>query len=197
MSTVNTFLSCPEDCATAFTFPALTIDQDCTTFDTFYSQVGYLYIIPDGANDPLDWTDPANPAAVSPSEIDNTNADNTKVKMLVVQGELPVPDKTTQELPLRKTRISGRTYTLSLDVPNMTDANREFLRNAQCNPTNYKFYYANVGGNIFGPQGGITPTFTDADLPLGGGRDDFETGTLLITFESSDGDPPRYTNPLA
>lgn len=196
MSTINTFLSCPADCSSVFTFPAIAAAQDCTTFDRFYSQVGYIYFIPTTANDPLDWTDPLVPVAESPSEIDNTNTDNTKVKYIVVEGELPVPDKQTEELPLRQMAISGRGYKLVATVKNMTDANREFLRNLQCNPTNYTFYYATVGGNIFGIAGGIVPTFTDADLPLNGGRDDREVGTILINFDSTDGDPKRYVNPL-
>lgn len=196
MSTINSFLSCPADCGSAFQFPALTADQDCSTFDRYYSQVAYLYVIPDGASDPLDWTDPDVPAAASPSEIDNTNTDNTKVKFLVGEGEIAVPDKQVEELPLRKQAISGRDYLLNFTVKNMTSLNREFIRNLQCNPTNYKFYYGTVGGHIFGPAGGITPSFSDGDLPLNGGRDDREIGVALIRFQSSDGDPPRYSNPL-
>jgi hypothetical protein len=190
----NDFISCPADCDTEFVFPAIPVDQSCSTYEQPFSQVCDLVIQPTGAAAPFDFTTPATPTVVS-SEIDNTDATNAKSKHLVGEGGVAVPEKDIGEYPKRQTRITNRVYTLVLNIKNLSDSMYEFLRGLQCGPTNFTFYYGTVGGRLFGPDGGIEPSSIDVDLPLGEGRDDKEIGTITITWDA-DGDPDRGANPL-
>lgn len=192
--TISNFLTCPSDCGD-LDFGALDVNQDCTSYEQKYSQICGIYFCPPGV-DALDWTVPTAPAIPSPATVDNTNTDGTAVKYLIVEGGIDAPDKEVAEYPKRKSRTVGRTYALRATVKNMGDNQREFLRQCQCGDTGWTIYYETIGGYIYGPQGGIPISYLDADLPLGGGRDDKEIGNLLIDFEA-DGDPARFTNPYA
>jgi hypothetical protein len=194
MSTINSFLTCPSDCGD-LDFGALDTNQDCTSYEQKYSQICGIYFCPSGV-DALDWTTPSAPAIPDPATLDNSTTDGSTVKYLVVEAGIDAPEKEVAEYPKRKTRVVGRTYAIRGVVKNMTDNQREFLRQMQCGDTSWTIYYETIGGYIFGGQGGIAISFMDAELPLGGGRDDKELGNILIDFEA-DGDPPRYTNPYA
>ena len=193
---MQTFLSCPADCDTALNLPAINANQDCTNYDQLDSQVCDLVIVPDTtASDPFDWTDPSAPTLIS-GGIDNTVTDNSKAKRLVGEGGVPVPEKIVSEYPKKKNRITGRRYTLTFNVKDMGDESYAFLRALQCGWTGFKFYYANLGGHGFGPEGGIDVLSVDVDMPLSEARDDKELGTIILTWEA-DGDPARWTSPLA
>jgi len=192
---LQSFYSCPADCDTALNLPALAENQDCTSYDQKDSQLCDLVIVPTTASNPFDFTDPDNPTLVS-GEIDNTNTDNTKTKRLVGEGGVAVPEKIVSEYPKNKSRITKRVYTVVFNVKNMSSTQYEFLRAIQCGWTGFTFYYANLGGRLFGPDGGIEPLSVDADLPLSETRDDKEVGTITVTFEA-EGDPPRANSPLA
>jgi hypothetical protein len=193
---INSFLSCPADCDTTFTLPAIAADQDCTTVTFNYSQVCGIYFVLVDADDPLTWTDPAAPTATA-GAIDNTNTDGTKVKYLVGRGGMAAPEKTELSVFKRKTKVVNRRFTLTLTVDNMTDANYEFLRKLQCGDTSGTFYFEDVADFIYGPEGGITPRSVDVDFIHGEGDDDVQSAQVIIVFDSNDGNPPRFSNPLS
>lgn len=190
---MNSFLSCPTDCSTPLLLPAIEQVQNCTNYKQAFSQISDLIIVPDGAPDPLDLTGAPDAALVAAS-IDNMNVDNTKSRHIVGEGGVAAPEKITDEYPKRQSRTVFRTYTLTFNIKNLTDAQYEFLRALQCGWTGFSFYYANVGGHLFGDAGGILPASVDVDFPLAEGRDDKEIATLTITWDA-DGDPPRYNKP--
>lgn len=192
---LNTFLSCPDDCTTPPVLPAIPTNQDCTVYDQPYSQVCDLWLIPSGVSDILDYTDPLVPI-VATDTVDNTNADNTKAKNLIGEGSVGTPELIVSEYPKRKTRVTGRTYTLTFRLKNMASTINDLLDKLQCGDTKFTFYYANVGGFIFGGPGGISPASIDVQRPLDGGRDDKMYADVIITWDA-DGDPKRYSNPYA
>lgn len=194
MALIN-FLTCPSDCDTDVLLPAISQDQDCTTYVPKDSQVCDLFIVPSGAPDPFDWTDPTAPEDAA--TIDNTEALNAAPKRLVGEGGVAVPEKQIIEYPKKKSRISDRDYTLTMRFRNLTDTMYAFLRQFQCGWTNFTFYYGTVGGRLFGKEeAGIPVLRVDVDFPLGEGRDDKEEAVLTITW-NADGDPDRWDNPFA
>jgi len=77
MSTINSYLNCPTNCDTSVLLPAISQEQDCTSYPQKDSQVCDLVIQPDGADAPFAWTVPTAPTLVV-GGIDNTNVANAK-----------------------------------------------------------------------------------------------------------------------
>lgn len=194
---LQNFLTCPADCDTDLELGAIPEEQDCTSYPQLDSQVSDLIIVPSAASDPLDWADPTAPTVVAnPGGIDNTVVDNSASKRIVGEGEVPEPEEETMEYPKNKSKVVKRTYTLNHTIKQMDDDTYELLRQLQCGWTGFTFYYANLAGYGFGPEGGITPTSVKAVMPLSGARGDKQFGRITITWEA-DGDPARWTSPWA
>lgn len=197
---VNNFGSCPEDCNTELLLPALDADQNCTTIAALESQLTDVWFKPAAAADSpftgwgtgvISATDPT----ATPTSIDNTVTDNSKVKWLVVEGELPAADKTVQELPKFKDKVSKRTYTATLTVKNLSDAQYAFGVALQCGDTDFTFWYATLN-HVYGTEAGIVPKSVDVDFPKGGGREDIETMIITLVWEANT-DPERRANPYS
>lgn len=192
---LQNFLTCPADCDTDLELGAIPEEQDCTSYPQLDSQVSDLIIIPDGASDPLDWATPSAPT-VTVGGIDNTVVDNSASKRIVGEGEVPEPQEEVMEYPKNKSKVTKRTYTLNHTIKQMDDDTYELLRQLQCGWTGFTFYYANLAGYGFGPEGGIVPTSIKVVMPLSGGRGEKQFGRITITWEA-DGDPARWTSPWA
>lgn len=193
----NNFPSlCPTDCDGTVDFPAIEADQDCTTFSLYDSQVSDVWIMPNEATEGApfsDWISGSFTVTANPSAIDNTVTDNTATKWLVGKGGVAAPDKTVEELPKFKDRISKRAYTLTFQVDNVSDGIYEFGRAVQCGSTAFKFWYANLS-HVFGSADGIEPKSADCDFPLDEGRDGKMRAVFTFTYEATV-DPERRTNP--
>jgi hypothetical protein len=92
MSTINSYLNCPTNCDTSVLLPAISQEQDCTSYPQKDSQVCDLVIQPDGADEPFSWTVPAAPTVVALA-IDNTEALNAKSKRIVGTGGVDAPEE--------------------------------------------------------------------------------------------------------
>jgi hypothetical protein len=183
---LNNFCSCVE-CDVEFTFTALDIDQNCAG-QPLLSQVAGLLILPDGATPPTDWTSKADWEAV----VNNSATDNTAARYLTGIGGVDVPEKQIIRVAKGVDVLAYRTYQLVLDIFNLSDLNRDFAAALQCNPLNFKFWFETVDGSVFGGSTGISPTFTDADFPLGSGEADLEKATVSIRWRATC-EPPRTT----
>lgn len=192
---LNTFPSlCPTDCNGTLNYPAIEADQDCTSYDINYSELTDLWIQPTGAGAPFSaWLTGVYTVTPEPTNIDNTVTDNSATKWIVGAGGVAVPEKTTEELPKRRDRISLRTYTVTFNIPNVSDEMRDFGRSLQCGDTSFNFWYANLT-HVFGSATGIEPKSADCDFPLDEGRDGRERMVITLTFESKV-DPERRTKP--
>lgn len=183
---LNNFCNCVP-CDTEFVFTSLDTDQNCAGSPKL-SQVAGVLIAPTGATLPADWTSRADWEAV----VNNTSVDNTSVRYLTGVGGVDVPEKQVIRVAKGYDILAYRTYSLVLDAYNLSDANRDFLRGFQCNPTNFRFWIETVDGSIFGGATGIAPNFSDADFPLGAGEADLEKGTLLLNWRATC-EPARTT----
>lgn len=184
----------PADCDTGLNLVAIPANQDCI-LPPKLSQICDLYITPDGADEPFVWT-LAVPAANAVG-IDNTVTDNSKSKQLTVKGGIGEPEEEEYAGAKRQTVITERTYTLTLEVSVVEDAMRNFVRQFESGWTGFKFWYANLGGGLFGPEAGIRPSSTNGRLPLDEADNGKETGTIIIQFISEEGSPIRNPNPYA
>lgn len=187
---LNYFLTCQSECSPDVHWGSISQLQDCTSYPVLDSQVSDLVLVPFCADDPFSWADPDTPAYLANS-IDNTNTTGTKAKRLVGRGGVAIPEKNVESLPRNRKVIHRKVYTLTLEVLNMSDDQYAFLRQLQCGWLGFTFYYLNLGGFMFGEQGGIKPLFMDVDFPLGSGNSDKQRAVLTIEWEA-DGDPNRY-----
>lgn len=181
---MNNFCNCTT-CDTEFLFPALDVDQNCIG-DVSLSQVVAVLILADGATPPSDWTSKTAWADV----VDNNDTSNSFVKYVTGVGFVETPEKTQLTVAKGVTINTIKTYTLTLEVFNLSNAQYAFLRSLQCNPTNYTFWIENAGGHLYGGSDGILPFLTDVDFPLLGGENDVEKAVLTIRYRSKC-DPDR------
>lgn len=190
--------TCPTDCSTEFDFPALDTDQNCASVPNL-SQLTDLWMHPNSLSDSVvpfqNWVDGGYTVLANPTAIDNSVTDNSKCKWLTGVGGIDVPEKTQFTVHKRQKVTAKRLYTLTWTIYNLSNAQYEYLRSLQCNPTNYTFWYAN-DTHVWGKSTGIIPVATDVDFPLGAGEGDVEMATLTIQFESKT-DPERKSNPYS
>ncbi len=192
MSKLTFLTGCPADCDSNNLLPAIPEAQDCTSYEVKLSQVSDLYIMPDGATNPLaSWS--TTPTAVA-GAIDNTDTTNAKCKWLVGEGEIVV-EEVTQDYPKQKSKITERIYTMNFRVWDMAN-HYDFLRQLQCGATSLSFWYGDLADYIFGKASGIQPELVNVQMPKGGGRDDKASGLIIMRWRA-DGDPERRTNPLS
>jgi len=193
-----TLTGCPADCDDQLLYPAIAQDQSCTNYPQGRSQIGHLILRPTGAPDPFTtWgsTSAATPTAVS-GAIDNTNNLNAKAKYLAGRGEIAVPDKTTLEYPNLKSRLTDKRYTLVFTHYQLDAATYEYLRQVQCGNLNFKFYYGDLAGYVYGIADGLVPDFISVRFPKGNGDTDRNTAVISLSWKAT-GDPQRRANPLA
>lgn len=189
-----TILTCPADCDTDLQLPAIPEEQDCTTYAQTLSQISDIYIVPDGAPDPItNWATTPTATALA---IDNTVTDNSKSKWIVGQGGVAVPEKVTTEYPKLKSKTDERIYSISFTIKNLVAAQYDFLRQLQCGWTGFKFYYGDLADFIYGVSGGLSPEYVDVDFPKGEANTDKNIAILTLRFRAN-GDPERRTNPLS
>lgn len=194
--TLNTWtdISCPSGCDSSLQFAAIPTDQDCI-LPPKLSQVSDVYWQPTGAEAPFSYS---GDTVTAPSgAIDNSATDNSKSKWLVGKGGVAEPEVSTYDGPKGKTAVTKRRYRLEFEVNVREKAMYDMVRYFQCNPTNFNCWYADRGDFLYGGENGITPVFSDGLLPKGNGDDDNQFGTIIIEYETDNGDPPRHTNPLA
>lgn len=200
MSTINqTLTGCPADCDDVLLYPAIPAIQDCPDYPQGRAQICYLYLLPTtmGSDIFASWgtTSAATPTYVS-SSIDNTVANNTKAKQLTGIGSLAVPEVTTEEYPLRKTRNTDKRFTLELAYYQLDATSYEFLRQVKCGQLNFTFYFGDLAGHVYGIAGGLVPDLVRVKFPKGNGNTDKNSAIIRISFKAT-GKPQRRANPLA
>ena len=188
-------ISCPADCATDNVWPAIPAEQECPSYTQSLAQVSGLVIIPDGAPDVFDDWAGDNPTQVYTNDsVDNTVADNTASKWLIGIGGVAEPEETLLPYPLLQEVVTERTYTLTHRIFNLSNTMYDFLTKLQCGALNFTFYYNDLGGYVYGVDGGLAPFSVDVDFPKGGGNDDRSFADIIITWKAA-GDPDRGTLP--
>jgi len=188
-------ISCPADCATDNVWPAIPAEQDCPAYTQSLSQVSDLIIIPDGAADVFDDWAGDNPTQVYTNDtIDNTTADNSTAHILTGIGGVAEPEELILPYPKLQEVVVERTYTLTHRIVNLSNTMYDFLLKMQCGDLNFTFYYCDLGGYVYGIDGGLVPYSVDVDMPHGSGGDDRAFADIIITWKAA-GDPDRGTTP--
>lgn len=124
MSIVNP--TCPSGCA--FTLPIVDFDE-CSPHLSF-GEIEHIYV---GAGDTPafgDWTQLAQWTA----RIDNDDAvDTTKLRKLDVLGDLPAATKDTITISLGRTIVTPATWTINVEIDDISPDTWEFMRGTGCN----------------------------------------------------------------
>lgn len=192
---MNSFFDCPA-CDESLALGA--VEEYCAQAPK-YSQVSRIVITECTAPDPF--TNAAGVISIVADAIDNTAITGLKSKLLVVAGGVGEPEETIVDVELRNQIVSNRQYTLTAKLNITSQANYEFVRQLQCGGTNFRFWYEDLGGFLYGPVlpsgngGGIRPSSVRAAMPKGEGRDDVQEATITLIFDSLN-DPNRYASPF-
>lgn len=196
MPAINTWtdITCPSACGATLNYGALPEDPNCVSVPPL-SEISDIYITPTGATDAFDYSG-GDPVAVS-GGIDNTVTDNSKTKHIVVIGTQGDPEETIYAGPKGAEVISKRRFTLEARTPITSQSLYDFLRQIQCNNLNFVFRFATRGGYLFGGENGINPASSNARFPKVEGEEGVEEGILVLSYDTTNGDPPRHPNPLA
>lgn len=187
-------------------YPALPADPNAISPPDL-SQINYIVISPCTAADPFvnDGSDVVT--LVTPAEIDNTNADNTKSRQLLVEGGIAEHEVTEVEGPNQTTLIpvGGRSYELSARVIISNQLVYEYLRSMQSGNIDFRFWYQDLATYLYGPTkttaeaateyGGIRPSYVNVQFPHGEGAQDRSYAQLILRW-TADADPPRVNSPI-
>lgn len=183
-------------CGDVIALPALPADPDCV-LPPGLSQVNYVYIQPDGATDPFDYSG-GDPTAVS-GAIGNTTSGNSTSKSIGGIGDVPEAEEVIYNGKNRIRQVVSRRYRLNFTVNLKEDGMYDLCLRLQSGWRGFKFRYADLDGDIYGGAASITPAFANAIMPKGRGEEDIKEGTLQLEWvvEDGQGDPPKHPNPLA
>lgn len=191
MSKLTMLTGCAADCDDEILLTAIPENQDCTSYSKKLAQVSDLYIMPDGATNPLtSWA--TTPTAVS-GAIDNTDETNAKCKWLVGKGSISVTE-VVELYPKGKKRVTEYKYRLEFVVYDIAN-HYNFLRLLQCGGTALAFWYCDLADYIYGLSGGIIPESFGAKNSSAYGDEDKQQWTIFAEW-TADGDPERRVNPL-
>lgn len=189
-----TDVTCPSGCDTGITYVAIPALQNCVLAPKL-SQVSDLYIKPTGAADAFTYG-VGNPT-LSSGNLDNTAGDNTKTIWVVGKGGIAEPETSVYEGAKGKSITTKRRYRLEFEVNVREESMYNLVRQFQCGDTAFTFRYGDRGDFLYGGPSGINPVFTDGILSKGAGDEDNQFGSIIIEFETTNGDPPRDINPHA
>lgn len=184
-------------------FPALPADPNNIEAPEL-SQINYLFISFCLAPDPFlnDGSDVISLVALG---IDNTNADNTKTRQLLVEGGIAEHEVTEVEGPNQTMLIpvGGRSYELSARVIISNQLVYEYLRNHQSSKLDFRIWYQDLAGFLYGEvmpalsteYGGIRPSYVNVQFPKGEGQQDRGYAQLILRWKA-DAEPHRYISPV-
>jgi hypothetical protein len=195
MATNNIFsITCPTTCPTPvpFTSAIEEVDVNCQ-IAPLKSEV-YTLLLQDatlGAG-VADWTDLADWGTA----IDNADTGGTKVRQLLGVGNVAAPERTVVEMAGHRDKNVVSLYTLVFKVTSLTPQLRDFLRKFQCDTNDPKFWYATVGGIMYGKDvTGIQSSNITVDFVLESGRDAYEYANITLQWQAQT-DPDFTANVL-
>lgn len=139
-----------------------------------------VIMLPLGANLPTDWTSRTDWEAV----LANDNLDNTKGKYFRVIGSVLEPETQTAEVVGGKEVIFNSTYTLNARVNGISDTIYAFMQSLQCGPENYRLWYYDVSGYLYGGSTGIRPSYTWAHSVHPEGQGNYAEWKAILKWRS-------------
>lgn len=127
------------------------------------------------------------------ARLSNTSADPDAIRFLHTKADKPATEREETEISLGRKVKSPGTFTLNIDVDDVSDLNYEFMRSSQCN-TVFKMWFA-TKEYLFGGICGID-VILNLDYVIERGTKSIHriTGTAIWDTEFS---PERVDNPLS
>lgn len=150
------------------------------------SQVAGVLVLPLGARQPDTWNTAADLIEIT----DPTVSGNATAKWLIGAGQVGEPQILSATFGRQDRIVTGRVYTLTMDVRPLCDSVYLYMRNLQRNWTGFRFWFYTLGGRLIGGSNGIRPRFTSASFPYTNEDGGAEVGRLVLEWKA-DGDPDR------
>lgn len=127
--------------------------------------------------------------------IDNTDATDVNQKQLFGVGSIAEPEESEATINDFQSIVLNRRYTLTFTTYDLGDDTYDYLRKVQCGKVRPKFVFGDVGGYLYGIDGGIVPAKWTVAFPHNTGQDALNQAIITILFDA-DTDPDRVVNPL-
>ena len=124
--------------------------------------------------------------------LDNTGGGIDAIRYMHVKGNKPVGAGDTIETSLGRKVKSPMTFTINVEVDDVSDLNHEFMRATQCGTT-FKMWYA-AGGYLWGGICGVN-AILNLDYQIDAGMKTIHKITGTAVWEDSYA-PERVVNPL-
>lgn len=117
-------ITCPTGCENWL--PPVSFDNCDPNVD--FGEISHIYVTGQGQF-LSDWTDPTEWA----TRLDDaTEDDETKIRTLVVKGDLPPAESTEVEISNCRTYYSPKKFTINFDVDETNITNHDFMRQIEC-----------------------------------------------------------------
>ena len=173
MSTLAT-ITCPSTCSTV---PAA-VEFDFCNPSVHFGEIEKIYVMARDATALTDWTDASEWA----TRIDNTGVTGDEIRELHVSADLPAPEREMIDISVRRKTNTPATFTINLDIDDLTDENYDFMRTTACN-TEVVFWYA-TKDHVYGGNSGITGNII-IDNVIERGVKSLQKFTGTITWEGT------------
>lgn len=142
---VNTNPTCPTGCSGIL--PDLDFNY-CSPVNSF-GEITHIFLAAYDAECFTDWTALTEWLA----RLNNTSDDPDAIRFMHVKADKPVSERETIETSLGRKVKSPGSFTLNIEVDDVSDLNYEFMRASQCN-TLFKMWYV-AGDYLFGGTCGV------------------------------------------
>lgn len=189
---------CPEDCETAVLPNLVANTGDCNKYIPRLGQVCKIYFDADRIF-PLPTVDTAGITAWAAANIDNSVADNSKIKCIEVQGGIAEPTETVEPMPKDTEIVTKREYTGTFIVKRLDDLTYNFLRALQCGYDG-GIFYEDLACYFYSASDGsgnsIKVKKTTVKFIKSNDNTTVNSATLEMTWVQCK-DPERTDNPLA
>ena len=182
---VNTTPSCPTGCSTIL--PHADFNY-CSPENSFGEITHIFFAALDAAcftnwGSVVEWT----------NRLSNTDDDIDAVRFFHVKADKPVGERDTMEISLGRKVKSPATYTINIEVDDVSDLNYEFMRASQCD-TMFRMWYA-TPDYLFGGVCGVEVNL-NLDYQIERGTKSIHKIIGTATWEDPF-TPERIDNPLS
>jgi len=138
-----------------------------------------------------DWTDSADWAAA----IDNAAVDGSKIKQLLVIGNVTTAEPSTRQMPAHKVSYGEAVSTLTATVKTVPDNLYSFLNKMRVSSALPYLWFVTVGGKMFGSPTGIELDSKNIPFALAEGLDSYEEYQIIFTWKAKAA-PLRIDSPI-
>lgn len=158
---VMSTITCPSDCAVT-NLPVINF-QDCNP-QILSSELQELIL---GRSDAISFTD----ASAATEWNDRISSNNTPpgsstaavkdlLRRLKIIGDIPAPTETTRAISGGRTAVTGKVYTMNIEIDDMSNENWQFCQTVQCSKAGLKVkaWPITKSGHFLGGNTGISAT---------------------------------------